>query len=115
MIPKVRAVLHNALRPQDRFELVVSGGGVINHFSQMQPADSATIDTVLQDFQQSSLDSTLSLTRKPVIVYCDGNSQTIWRFPTLDSVATIESFDDILSAAGSFPTADIIASYEPWI
>ncbi len=112
LIPKVKAVLHNALRPRDKFELVVSGDGVVVHCSQMQPADSTTIDTVLQDFQRSSLDSALALTKKPVIVYCDNNAQTIWRFPALDSVATIDSFGDILSAAGSFSTADIIASYD---
>jgi hypothetical protein len=112
LVPRVEAVLHNALRPKDLFCLTVSGGGSVAHFAPFQHADSTTIDTVLQDFAESALAAKLSKARKPVIVFCDANGQTIWRFPSLDSVAIIESFSDIVSASGSFANADIIASYD---
>ncbi len=112
IIPHVDAVLQRALRPIDRFRLVVAGNDSILHYSSWQYADSTTIDTVLRDFSQSWFASEISRTRKPVIIFCDDHAQTIWRFPSLDSLAIVKTFDNIVDASGSFSEADVIASYD---
>lgn len=112
LIPKVGAVLHHALRPIDRFRLVVAGNGTITNVSDWRQADSTSIDAVLGDFAASSLATKISSRRKLKIVFCDDNAGQIWNFPSLAGIAYIDSFTNIVSASTSFGSADIIASYD---
>jgi hypothetical protein len=112
VIPEIRNVIHRALRPIDRFRLVVAGDDTVARISGWQQANSPTIDTVFSDFATSVLAGRISKTWKPTIVYCDAHSQTIWRFSSLDILANIKSYQNIVDASNAFSTADIVASYD---
>ena len=112
LVPQIDDVLHRSLRPIDRFRLIVAGGDTVAQVSGWQQAHSPTIDTVLGEFATSMLAGRISKTWKPTIVYCDNNSQTIWRFPSLDGLANIKSFSNIVNASSAFSIADIVASYD---
>ncbi len=112
LLPHIEAVLQSALRPVDRFRLVVAGNDSIIHYSSWQNADSTTIDTVLRDFSQTPFAASVSRASKPVVIFCDSHAQTIWDFPSLDSIAIVKQFDNIVDASGSFWQANIVASYD---
>jgi hypothetical protein len=109
---RVKDVLHRSLRPVDRFRLVVSGRDTVARVTGWLQASSALIDTTLDSFVGSPLAARVAGTHRPTVVFCDDHAQTIWRFPSLDSIATILTYSDIVSAQRAFSKADIVASYD---
>ncbi|MCF8261333.1 MAG: T9SS type A sorting domain-containing protein [Melioribacteraceae bacterium] len=111
-LPIYKSLVESSLKPNDNFQLTISGDGKIVEFTNsFLPASSENINTVFQDFSNHGLAVSISNTITPKILFCDRDASTGWNYNKLDSVAIVKEFGSIKSAISDIPRSDVVAAY----
>jgi hypothetical protein len=112
-IDKLKVLLHNTLKPNDSFKLLISGNGRIQPFTNNFVESSNTnIDLAINSFANSSYLDSIKLTSSDQIIFCDQHARNCWGFSNIDSLGVIISFNNIEAALNHITQGDIVAAYD---
>ena len=112
LIPKIEDALISHLKKNDKFKIIVTGNGQLQHITSDWTSPSFNnIHTAFNEFQLSDFAEELNNNRIPHILYCDGSAAGCWRWASMD-IATWEKWDNIMQARHRFKHVDIIAAYQ---
>jgi hypothetical protein len=113
LIPNLKSAIKSALKQNDMFNIVVAGAGKIKPLNNnLTQFSSSAVDTMLNNFVNSSYGDSIKQSKKPMVVYCDGNAANIWSFPDISSFADTKTFQSLQTANNSFYSADVVAGYD---
>ncbi len=113
LIPQLKAFLKSALKSDDYFNLIVSGAGRVKKISQQWVlAEPDAVDELIDSFYNSEFADSVSMNKKPRLIYADDLAATCWNFTGVDSFSIITTFGRLYEASDYFNQADIIASYK---
>jgi hypothetical protein len=113
LIPNLKKLFKASLKPNDYFNVIVSGAGNTKILSSSWiPAAPVNIDNTLDGFVQSKYADSISQSKLPNLTYCDSHAPNCWGFTGIELFANINKFDNIYLATEIFNKSNIIASYD---
>lgn len=107
----VKNVLKSSLRSTDKFNIILSGAGMVKKISDIEYyATAENIDSMLaRTYRNPIMDS---LRKYGNILFCDKSALASWSFPSINNIAVVTSVPNISTAENSFYKADAVAAYE---
>jgi Secretion system C-terminal sorting domain/Vault protein inter-alpha-trypsin domain len=113
LIPNLKSAIKSGLKQNDLFNIVVAGAGQIKPLnSELTPYSPTLVDALIDNFVNSTYGDSIKQSKKPIIVYCDGDAATIWSFPDISTFADTKTFSSLQTANNSFYLADVVAAYD---
>jgi hypothetical protein len=113
LMPNLKSAIKSGLKQNDLFNIVVAGAGKIKPLnSDLTPYSSSVVDAMLDNFVNSTYGDSINQSKKPMVVYCDGDASTIWSFPDISSFADTKTYPSLQTANDVFCTADVVAGYD---
>jgi hypothetical protein len=113
LVPNLKAAIKSGLKQNDLFNILVAGAGKIKPLnSDLTPYSSSVVDAMLDNFVNSTYGDSIKQSKKPMVVYCDGDAATIWSFPDISTFADTKTFPSLQTANNSFYSADVVAGYD---
>ena len=113
LIPNLKAAIKNGIKQNDLFNIVVAGAGRIKPLNPgLTPYSTIMVDSLLNNFANSAYGDSIQQSKKPMIVYCDGDAATIWSFPDISTFADTKTFTSLQVANDAFYSADVVAGYD---
>jgi len=113
LMPNIKSAIKAGLKQNDLFNIVVAGAGKIKPLnSDLTLYSSSVVDAMLDNFVNSTYGDSIKQSKKPMVIYCDGDASTIWSFPDISTFADTKAFPSLQTAFNSFYLADAIAGYD---
>lgn len=113
LIPNLKSAIKSSLKQNDLFNVVVAGAGKVKSLNpELTPYSSSAVDAVMDNFVNSTYGDSIKQSKKPMVIYCDGDASTIWSFPDLSTYADSKTFPSFQSANDAFYSADAVAAYD---
>lgn len=111
IFPNIKATLKSALRATDKFNIFLSGAGMVQKIGDTDlPGTAANIDLLVDKAYKSPVMDSLKLHGN--ILFCDKSAVASWWFPSIGNIAWVNTAANIKTAMNSFYKADAIAAYE---
>ena len=111
LIPNLKQMIKTSTKLTDSIKIVVTGAGkkqyILDHW---MPAFPDSVNSVLDQFALGGFATEVFKTRKPYIIFADGNSLINWKFTSLADFAASENYGSLPAAIANDGQADVIAS-----
>jgi len=112
LLPNISSVMNAGMKEGDQFNIIVSGTDKIKNISNgWQNYVQTSVNSLLNDFQESSFADSISINKRPNIIFCDYDARNSWDFEGIEEFADVQYFNNIMAAVPSFNKADILTAY----
>jgi hypothetical protein len=112
LLPNISNIMNAGMKEGDQFSIIISGANKIKNISNgWQNYVQSSVNNLLNDFQESSFADSISVNKKPNIVFCDNDAKNSWDFEGIEEFADVEYHNNIMTAVANFNKADIITAY----
>jgi hypothetical protein len=113
LIPNLKSAIKGGIKQNDLFNIVVAGAGKIKSLNpELTPYSSIMVDSMLNNLINSTYGDSIKQSKKPMVIYCDGDAATIWSFPDISTFADTKTFTSLQVANDAFYSADVVAGYD---
>jgi hypothetical protein len=113
LMPNLKSAIKSGIKQNDLFNIVIAGAGrILPLNSELAPYSASLVDTLLDRFVNSTYGDSIEQSKKPMVVYCDGDAATIWSFPDISTFADTKIYPSLQTANNSFYLADVVTGYD---
>ncbi|MGE5680282.1 MAG: VIT domain-containing protein [Bacillota bacterium] len=112
LIPRLKSLLSNSLKPNDLFNIIVSGAGrTVKLFNQWKTADLQTINNSLNEFNSSSFGDSVSKVKLPRLVFADAGAYNNLGYNEIRNISDLRQFSFLADSYKYFSQADVVSYY----
>ena len=109
----LRKTLKSALKSTDKFNIILSGAGIVEKINPFEVwGTPENIDALCDRVLLNRVNDSIKAMRKLNLLFCDEHAYSGWDFPTIEKYANVTRMTNLREASDQFNNYDVAAGYK---